>query len=894
MYESFYGLSANPFRLVPDARFYYDSTGHKRGMDYLRYGLLQGQGFVVVTGNPGTGKSTLVEALFTEMPERSLVVASLVSTNLEADEILQAVVHCFKIPTDDTNKAALLKAIEDFLRVRSSQGKRVILIVDEAQNLPHSSLEELRMLSNFQQQGRSLLQVILLGQHQLNDILSRPDMEQLCQRVIASCHLDPLSAEQTREYIAHRLQCVGWHGQPSISSQALAVVYAVSGGNPRLINIFCDRMFLSASLEGSYAIDLGLAQSVQQELMLESTGSFCGLNFTKTDQLVELEPLPGADFVAVVEQTQDAHKDDLDALTVAAVEVDAEMAQESPVLFEADETVHDAVVNESAEQDTAYRMQHSEAANENSVLETEEDLAAVEDSVLQPAAAVESQLEKPCVDPVTAEPTYKEAEPNTISESPDDDVHQQQVSVKEALKDSLFIDKNKTELNNRGLVWPPVFVSVAMIIMFFFAEDVRDFSQRYTLGDPETLLENAANTNQDEENLMLADASETIFVQEQSRLQPQAPMVLTPTESIDVASESSDGWVQDMQLEVPADLVVADKSLPEMPSKSEMKGHSTPELKTDSVALLLADAVPAAELQAETMSDFRLDKKESSPAPVREKPKAVAPAAAKVAAVSKSESEKVASVVPSVSAQSSKPKPVVKSTVNTVTPVVAEGAAVTISKSNRVVSAVQDIPGQSSKPVPAKPKAVVEVPKQAKNETAVVAMKDDTTDVDIIIPKFDDKTDVEVLQANAMSDLETTASTDLPPVVDIGVAEAGGVTELELTALLNDLVSYYESGDLSGFVGLFAPDAVVDGEKGRESVKKDYQALFDATDKRQMALDALQWQYNQGLVNGYGEFVVTVWRKRGRSSFTQRGVLTLGVEKLGEVLAIKTMAHELK
>lgn len=302
MYESYYGLTANPFRLVPDARFFYEGTGHRRGLAYLRYGLLQGQGFVVITGKPGTGKSSLVQMLLADISNHSLVVSSIASTNLEADELLLAVGHSFGISGSSENKAALLIEIEKFLKAVAKKGKRAVLIVDEAHNLPQMSLEELRMLSNFQQGERSLLQIMLLGQHQLNEILARSDMEQLSQRVIASCDLKPLSAEQMRAYISYRLQCGGWHGDPSISSEALALIYTVSSGVPRLINIFCDRLFLSASLEDKHDIDLTLTQSVLDDLKDESTGSFCGVNFHKNKNLVELEPLTSVDIAAPAAQ----------------------------------------------------------------------------------------------------------------------------------------------------------------------------------------------------------------------------------------------------------------------------------------------------------------------------------------------------------------------------------------------------------------------------------------------------------------------------------------------------------------------------------------------------------------------------------------------------------------
>lgn len=217
-----------------------------------------------------------MQALFNELGDEPMVVASISSTNLGADDILQAVGHSFDVYGEGRSKAALLIAIEGFLKARARQGKRVLLIIDEAQNLPLTSLEELRMLSNFQLGDRPLLQIMLLGQHQLKEMLALPALEQLAQRIIGACHLNPLvDAEETRGYICHRLQCVGWRGDPAIDGEVLALIHQASRGIPRLINIFCDRLLLSASLDERHEIDLALAEALLAERCAESTGSFC-------------------------------------------------------------------------------------------------------------------------------------------------------------------------------------------------------------------------------------------------------------------------------------------------------------------------------------------------------------------------------------------------------------------------------------------------------------------------------------------------------------------------------------------------------------------------------------------------------------------------------------------
>jgi len=198
MYTSFYKLTGKPFQLSPDPRFFYGSSAHRRAMSYLRYGLSQAEGFIVITGGIGTGKTTLVRNLFEELDRDEVMAAQLVTTQLDADDMLQLVVAAFGLEHEKLSKAVLIKRLEDFLAGASRDGKRVLLVVDEAQNLPAQSLEELRMLSNFQVSDKPLLQSFLLGQEEFRSTLQAPGLEQLRQRIIASCHLAPLEERETR------------------------------------------------------------------------------------------------------------------------------------------------------------------------------------------------------------------------------------------------------------------------------------------------------------------------------------------------------------------------------------------------------------------------------------------------------------------------------------------------------------------------------------------------------------------------------------------------------------------------------------------------------------------------------------------------------------------------
>ena len=270
MYEQFYGFSARPFQLSPDARFFYNSSTHKRALAYLRYGIEQGEGFIVVTGDVGTGKTTLVSRLFQSLDSKSMVAARLVSTQIQADDMLRLVAAEYGLPFDRLSKAALLHKLEHYFRVCVQEGKRVLLVVDEAQNLTRRTIEELRMLSNFQWKGRPVVQSLLLGQREFRTMMRSEGLEQLRQRVLAAYHLNPLTEEETREYVLHRLKMVGWDGDPYIEDEVFSRVYEFTGGVPRKTNLLFDRVLLFGSLEeihhiGRTAIDTVL-DDVRQEL----------------------------------------------------------------------------------------------------------------------------------------------------------------------------------------------------------------------------------------------------------------------------------------------------------------------------------------------------------------------------------------------------------------------------------------------------------------------------------------------------------------------------------------------------------------------------------------------------------------------------------------------------
>jgi len=269
MYESFYKLRAKPFQLNPDPRFFYGSKGHKRAMAYLDYGLSLGEGFIVITGEVGAGKTMLVRNLLKKLEHENIVPAQLVTTQLDADDTLRMVANAFGLAQEGVSKAGLLSSLESFLQSATKQGKRPLLIVDEAQNLTPRAVEELRMLSNFQSGDKPLLQSFLLGQPEFRKTLQSEELLQLRQRVIASYHLGALDASETHAYIIHRLDMVGWQGDPAITDDAFQRIHEYTGGIPRKINTLCDRLMLLGFLSEKHNFDKETVQEVIDDLSQE-------------------------------------------------------------------------------------------------------------------------------------------------------------------------------------------------------------------------------------------------------------------------------------------------------------------------------------------------------------------------------------------------------------------------------------------------------------------------------------------------------------------------------------------------------------------------------------------------------------------------------------------------
>jgi len=291
MYEAFYKLKAEPFRLSPDHKFCFEHKGYARARAYMAYAFKRAEGFVMITGRPGTGKTTLVGELVESLSGDNVQVANLVCTQLQADDLLKTVAYSFGIGSSSLDKAELLQRLTVLLNRWHKERRRALLIVDEAQDLSSAAMEELRLLTNIQLDGQPLLQIFILGQPELRDLILSPAMEQVHQRIVAASHIEGLEQGETEAYVLHRLQVVGWQGNPAIDRAIFPLIHKFSEGVPRRINLICSRLFLLGSVEERRTIEVKDLEVVIGELQGEGLAAGSGYS------PVDFEPPASNDWV---------------------------------------------------------------------------------------------------------------------------------------------------------------------------------------------------------------------------------------------------------------------------------------------------------------------------------------------------------------------------------------------------------------------------------------------------------------------------------------------------------------------------------------------------------------------------------------------------------------------
>ncbi len=376
MFNDFYGLTGRPFQLTPDPAFYFESLTHRKALSYLSYGLAQGEGFVVITGEVGAGKSTLVAHLMATIDPARLTAAQIVTSKLDGEELVHLVAQAFGLIVDGHDKASALGAIEAFLHDEARSGRRCLLVVDESQNLQLEALEELRMLSNFQLGAHPLLQTLLLGQPEFRDLIQdHPQLEQLRQRVIAAHHLDAMELGEVQQYIEHRLKCVGWNANPKFDQRVFTEIFEATGGVPRRINQICNRLMLLGAVEQRSRIDGAMLSQVMEELELDGTMQ---LKRPKALKAKEVEPLHLPHLASAPAQIAGVAMEQLQALLA---ERDAQILE-----------LQQAVIELANERDEAPPAAISDPAQAHAIAAIEAKLSGIESKMLEQERTIRHTL----------------------------------------------------------------------------------------------------------------------------------------------------------------------------------------------------------------------------------------------------------------------------------------------------------------------------------------------------------------------------------------------------------------------------------------------------------------------------------------------------------------------
>lgn len=279
MYKEFLGLDEPPFNLTPDPRFLYMSRRHRDALASLIYGIKERKGFIALTGEIGSGKTTLCRAFLRELDPDAINVALVLNSFLGEMDLLRSINDELGISSTAETKKGLIDALNEYLLEENEKGKTTALIIDEAQNLAPAVLEQIRMLGNLETESSKLLQIVLIGQPQLGDLLALPELEQLAQRITVRFHIGPLRKDEIYHYIRHRLHVAGAKINVSLTPAALNRIFNYSKGIPRRINVLCDRALLAAYVAGKFQVDAKMVAESEKELGARRGASLFGLGF---------------------------------------------------------------------------------------------------------------------------------------------------------------------------------------------------------------------------------------------------------------------------------------------------------------------------------------------------------------------------------------------------------------------------------------------------------------------------------------------------------------------------------------------------------------------------------------------------------------------------------------
>lgn len=896
MYESFYKLNPTPFRLTPDPHFFFESETHKRGLAYLRFAFYQREGFVVITGAPGTGKTELTLNLVEELPRNKVTLAKIVTTNLDADDLLDLVAASFQLDIENISKGSELKKLENYFIDQARIGKQVLLIIDEAHNLSVKSLLELSMLENFQLNEKPLMQCFLLGQLPLEEKLNLPELEPLKQRVIASARLESLDQQETRQYIIHRLSKSGWDNNPVIDDETFFFIHNFTKGVPRKINSLCNRLLLNSYVEGRHKIDADTVSMVTHEIQEEAVGESLDLDFADMQSTLDFSsdsqhddgkqpvlPKEQKAQQAATSNNKMSHKnkkqgeqaspDNSHYIPEFLKKTQDDSSSDCPTVLGKN---RESVVHESRDNGTVQvRNKPHQSSPQANATQSDTNVSVIQRATHQRVGRSSNLLDK------ELQFLASLAESNTLATAiqtipgqkakPEPAAKQKEITLpaveektkrkkapvrKVIIDESVYDNDELVEANDEKDLLEPktslpkmddwrqtalaVIVVGSLIVSISWLYDGNP-------GPTNIVANNQSAIKSDNENMADSEVFSTA-----APIEIELPVISSPNTNIDTNNEPVIETISESEI-ADAENLIASASATETSSVTDSSSYSgsseSSELDTQ-LTQLLEKASPESIKPANTADNESVATNEND-------------AQIKLAAIPTDK-------------RSTSPVPdKIKSDKTT-----KENQSSELSTKQNNTSPMSNSADSTS-----------EV-----NDSTSIAIQKDISDSSAIAPQL--KEPAEQLSSSVI------ASTEQPDTPDTSISmlndsadtvtyrSEAAISNTDLTTLLSRLSAAYETGNLQQLVTTFAPDINSSDGSNRLQMLEEYQRLFNITDKRQLTIQDVKWSTKDRHLLGEGDFKVSIREKGATKYTTYQGKISFAVAKESDNVVIKKLDYD--
>ncbi|MCG6969787.1 MAG: AAA family ATPase [Gammaproteobacteria bacterium] len=955
MYESFYNFTELPFRLTPDPRFYFSSATHKRALTHLRFGFHQREGFIVITGKPGTGKTELMLHLLEGLPRDRITYGKIVTSNLDANEILQQVAAAFRIHADGLKKGILLKRLEDVFLHHVRENKRLILIVDEAHKLSLNSLNELQMLTNFQLSGRAALQCFLSGHDSLKVHLQNPELLHLKQRVITSTFLMPLEKQETAEYIEHRLRCVGWDGDPKFNQTAYAMIHETTEGIPRQINALCNRILLRAYAEQRHYIDDGMVSraidDVQseplasnlpyQQALAETTGDLPQEPFVQPAVVNHISgSKPTAAFEGVNEPPVYPNNDQDETLPLPSIvhhsqhhaNSDLKGREVSWAFSDSDSL---SVARDNRNTASAYSAAHNEKNNVGTAGITEDEII---DEARKMSDALSDFHNKTSASPSNLKiPTQNTGRQfNIVSEAK----NRQQSSRGYVEKRSAYTDRQTKRARSWGA--PLAYGSIAFLLIaggvfmwaYKFSNDIlspmqtkgsagetfvaaikqlfpdqNGTSTGNAAGIADPVVENKQGDSKVSDSTSVNDgntkANESPAQQAIQALRDSFQNSNEPALT-DADSVAASGEVQKAQEEHWDSGALGGQFLTQQDQQSNPAGQE--QLASGGIAIAEVDRELAASLPERHQQVPQAQANpQSSKTPTPKTSVQIKDSVKDTEKASSKNQLAIASVVSTPKANKSTVpiEPVSKSATPDRAKAKTKSPAAKPTPKSTTPLAGKNSQQTTASVKPADKKVAVKAEPTAKSKTQKSPAPEITADAAAKSPQPSaNKTSASVAPTPplkvgpALSSKNVVVLNSGEVSADTGSVPVGeasdDINQLQLNELLAKLTTAYEKGNLQQLLSVLSKDIRSNDGSSRRDLKDGYRKLFNITDMRKMTISSVNWSKKDRVIHGEGEFELYVREKGDDKVTSYGGIISLDVDHRAEGAVITRLNYDYK